>query len=99
MMRYGVEALDQIALNDPCGTCAVGLGHMVQRLDRVTVGPKAIGAGAKDRLVNRRQNLRHYRLDYPVADGRNSQPPPSRRPFRDVDAAHGLGDITVVLKL
>jgi hypothetical protein len=70
--RDGVNTLDQIAFDDPCGPGLVRLGHTLECLDRVPSGPKAVGAVPKDRFVNRCQDLGHRRWHHPIPDGRDA---------------------------
>ena len=70
-MGDGVAALDQIGLDDPCGASAVCLSPMAKRLDRVSSGPKAVGAIPKDRFIDRFQDLGHGHGHDPIPDGRN----------------------------
>jgi hypothetical protein len=71
-MRNGVEALDQVALDNPRGSSSVSSSHMAEALDGASSRSEASGTGPKDRFIDGFQHLRDRRLDNPVTDGRNA---------------------------
>jgi hypothetical protein len=71
-MWQGIEAFDQVTLHDPGRSGLVRLCDLPQRLESITLGPKAVGAVTKDRFVDRFQDLSHRRLYYPVPNRGNA---------------------------
>jgi hypothetical protein len=69
-MWNGVEALDQVAFDNPRCSSSVRLSHMAEAFDGASSWSEASGTGPKDRFIDGFQHLRDRRLDNPVTDGR-----------------------------